>query len=244
MNKILNIIYEHLCEQEENRLIIVEKMETISIDSIEYEVVRKDIIERLKVKLKKGVCSDFLINQLAIHKVQLGEKYGDVIEFYNVSEILNLIEKIENDELMGLPYNKEPLKKYLHIHHNAYAGFGASLVRNIKEYWFSRNGIIHTHRIEDFEKILNQHSNGQLSTIAKIMHDKAVYNRNLRGEWLIYRIIDNKKYYLCLASHREGINRIESDKNIFSNKISKCLLEFPELNNVEFKNNIFSNKKK
>ena len=67
-----------------------------------------------------------------------------------------MIEKIENDELMGLPYNKEPLKKYLHIHHNAYAGFGASLVRNIKEYWFSRNGIIHTHRIEDFENLDNR----------------------------------------------------------------------------------------
>lgn len=61
------------------------------------------------------------------------------------------------------------------------------------------------------------------------MHKKAVYNRKLKGEWLIYKIVNNKKYYLCLASHREGVNRIESDKNIFKNKISKCLLEFPKL---------------
>jgi hypothetical protein len=231
MNQILEIIYDHFCEQENNRLINIEKTEPISISSIEYEVVRKDIIERLKVKLKKGVCSDFLINQLAIHKAQLGEKYGDVIEFYNVSEILNLIEKIENDELTGLPYNKEPLKGYLHIHHNACSGIGASLIRNVKEYWFTNKGVIHKCRVKEFEEILNQNRNGKLSTIAIIMHQKAIFNRNLRGEWLIYRIVDNKKYYLCLASHREGVDRVESDENIFLNKISKCLLEFQELNN-------------
>lgn len=175
------------------------------------------------------MCSEFLINQFTIHKANLGEKYGDKIEFYNVSEILNLIEKIENDKLVSLPYDKEPLKGYLHIHHNACSGFGASLVRNVKEYWFSRNGVIRPHRVEEFEEILNQHSNGKISTVAIMMHQKAVFNRDLRGEWLIYGIVDNKKHYLCLASHREGINRIESDENIFLNKISKCLLEFPEL---------------
>jgi hypothetical protein len=226
---MLEILYKGLCEQEENRLITVEKMETISIDSIEYEVFINDIIERLNVKLKTGVCSEFLINQLVLHKANKGEKYGDKIEFYNVSEILNLIEKIENNEIVGLPYNNEPLKGYLHIHHNAYAGYGSSLVRNVKEYWFSRNGVIHPKKIEEFGKIVKQHSNGKLSTVAIIMHQKAVYNRKLKGEWLIYKIANNKKYYLCLASHREGVNRIESDKNIFKNKISKCLLEFREL---------------
>lgn len=228
MNEILKIIYEHLCEQEINRLITVEKTETISIDSIEYEEFKNDIKERLKVKLKTGVYSEFLINQFAIHKANLGEKYGDKTEYYNVSEILNLIEKIEEDKLCGRPFDKEPLKGYLHIHHNACAGFGSSLVRNVKEYWF-KNGVIRPDRIEEFEEILNQHSNGKLSTVAIIMHQKAVFNRNLRGEWLIYRIVDEKKYYLCLASHREGIDRIESDKNIYSNKISKCFLEFPDL---------------
>lgn len=229
MNKILEIIYEHFCEQENSRSITIEKTGSMSIDSIEYEEFKNDIKERLKVKLKTGVCSEFLINQVAIHKANLGEKYGDKIEYYNVSEILNIIEKIEDNELVGLPYNKEPLKAYLHIHHNIYGGLGASLVRNVKEYWFSRKGVMHPHRVEEFEKILNQHSDGKLSTVAIIMHQKAVFNRNLRGEWLIYRIVDDKKYYLCLASHREGINRIESDKKIFKNKISKCLLEFPEL---------------
>ncbi|MDI6049005.1 hypothetical protein QLS31_04105 [Flavobacterium sp. XS2P24] len=228
MNQILEIIYSHLCNEENYRLITIEKTEPTSISSYEYEEFRKDVKERLKIKLKTGLCSEFLINQLAIHKANLGEKYSDKIEFYNVSEILNLIEKIENDKLVGLPYNKEPLKGYLHIHHNTYSGFGASLVRNVKEYWF-KNGVIRPHRVEEFEEILNQHSNGKLSTVAIMMHQKAVFNRNLRGEWLIYRIVDSKKYYLCLASHREGVDRVKSDENIFVNKISKCLLEFSEL---------------
>lgn len=73
-----------------NRLITIEKTERISINSVEFEEFKMDIKERLNVKLKTG---EFLINQFAIHKANLGEKYGDKTEYYNVSEILNLIEK-------------------------------------------------------------------------------------------------------------------------------------------------------
>jgi hypothetical protein len=229
MNQILEIIYEKLCNEENDRLITIEKTEPISKSSIEYEEFRKDIKERLKVKLKTGVCSEFLINQLTLHKANLGEKYGDKIEFYNVSEILNLIENIEDNKMAGKKFTGQFLMDYFHIHHNACEGFGSSLVRNVKEYWFKNNGKIHPYRIEEFEGILNNKSNDKLSIIARVMHDRAVFNRNLRGEWLIYRIIDNKKYYLCLALHREGINKIETDENIFFNKISKFILEFPEL---------------
>ncbi|MBC7523671.1 MAG: hypothetical protein H7239_04450 [Flavobacterium sp.] len=231
MNQILEIIYQHLCEQESKRMITIERTEPmiISLCDFDYEEFRKDVKERLKIKLKTGLCSEFLIDQFTIHKANQGEKYGDKTEYYNVSEILQLIEQIEDNKVVGTPFKKEPLSGYLHIHHNACTGFGSSLVRNIKEYWFKNNGKIHPHRIEEFEKILNQHINNQLSTIAIIMHDKAVFNRNLRGEWLMYKIVDNKKYYLCLAAHKEGIDRRESDKNIFFNKISKSLMEFPEL---------------
>ena len=130
MNEILEIIYEHLCKQESNRLIANENTEGISISSTEFEEIRNDVIERLKIKLKTGVCSELLIEQFARQKANLGERFGDKIEFYNVSEILNLIEKIEDDELVGNPFNKLPLKGCLHIHHNAYSAFGSSIVRN------------------------------------------------------------------------------------------------------------------
>jgi|JI6StandDraft_1071083.scaffolds.fasta_scaffold2042410_1 hypothetical protein len=55
MNEILEIIYKHLCNEENDRLITIEKTEPISISSIEYEEFRKDIKDRLKVKLKTGV---------------------------------------------------------------------------------------------------------------------------------------------------------------------------------------------
>ena len=37
------------------------------------------------------------------------------------------------------------------------------------------------------------------------------------------KVVNGINYYLCLASHREGINRTESDENIFNSKISKCI---------------------
>ena len=55
MYEILEIIYKHLCNEENDRLITIEKTEPISISSIEYEEFRKDIKDRLKVKLKTGV---------------------------------------------------------------------------------------------------------------------------------------------------------------------------------------------
>lgn len=84
-------------------------------------------------------------------------------------------------------------------------------------------------KIEEFEKILDKYKNENLSAIAIEMHQKAMGNKELKGEWLIYKIMNGKKYYLCLASHREGKDRKESDENIFKNKIAKCLVEFPEL---------------
>jgi hypothetical protein len=61
------------------------------------------------------------------------------------------------------------------------------------------------------------------------MHHKAISKNELNGEWLIYKFINGRNYYLCLASHREGINRIGSDRNIFTSKIAKCIEEFPEV---------------
>jgi hypothetical protein len=49
MNEILEIIYKHLCNEENDRLITIEKTEPISISSFEYEEFKEDIKERLKV---------------------------------------------------------------------------------------------------------------------------------------------------------------------------------------------------
>ena len=67
-----------------------------------------------------------------------------------------------------------------------------------------------------------------MPAILNAMHNKAISeraaNRELKGEWLIYKWVENKNYYLCLATHKER------DQNIFENKLKPCLMEFPELN--------------
>jgi len=228
MNEISKKIYSHLSNEEINRNISIEKTEPILIDPTKIKECRTDTEERLKIKLKTGHCSKLLIEQLSIHRANYGEKFGDKIEFYNTSEILDLIENIENDKLNGLPFTGEKLSGYLHIHHSTYASIGYSVVRNVKEYWFKK-GEIRKKRIIDFEKIVNKYGKDNISPIAITMHQKAISNKELKGEWLIYKKYNGKNYYLCLASHREGRNRIDSDANIFNNKISKCLTEFVEL---------------
>lgn len=228
MNKISEILYEHLCNEEINRNVSVEKTEPVLIDPIKIEKCRTDTKECLKIKLKTGFCSKLLIEQLTIHRANYGEKFGDKIEFYNTSEILDLIGNLENDKLTGSPFAGKKLNGYLHIHHSTYASLGYSVVRNVKEYWY-KNKKIRKEKIQDFENIVTEYGNNNISAVAITMHQKAISNRELKGEWLIYKKYDGKNYYLCLASHREGTNRIVSDTNIFDNKISKCLAEFPEL---------------
>lgn len=224
------IIFEHLCQNEFNLNITLEKAEPVPID---YEFLKyciNDTKERLKIKLSKGgICSELLIEQISLHRANYGERFGDKIEFFNASEILDVIEKIEHKKIIGTTFSNEPLKGYLHIHHNTYSSLGYSIVRNIKEFWYNRDGKIKNNRINDFEKIIKKYDTINSSVIAIEMHQKAMAKKELKGEWLIYKVINGTNYYLCLASHREGNNRTESDENIFNSKIAKCIIEFPEL---------------
>jgi hypothetical protein len=228
--KSSKIIFEHLCQNEFNLNITLEKTEPIPID---YEFLKyciNDTKERLKIKLSKGgIYSELLIEQISLHRANYGERFGDKIEYFNASEILDLIEKIEHKKIIGTAFSDKPLKGYLHIHHNTYSSLGYSIVRNIKEFWFNRHGEIKNDRIKDFEEIIKKYETQKFSEIAIEMHQKAMTKKELKGEWLIYKVIDGINYYLCLASHREGINRTESDENIFNSKIAKCIIEFPEL---------------
>ena len=228
--ELSKIIFEHLCQNEFNLNITLEKVELIPID---YEFLKScinDTKERLKIKLSKGgICSELLIEQISLHRANYGERFGDKIEYFNASEILDLIEKIENKKIIGTTFSNEPLKGYLHTHHNTYSSLGYSIIRNIKEFWFNRHGEIKSDRINDFEEILKKYDIKNLSAIAIEMHQKAMTKKELKGEWLIYKVVNGINYYLCLASHREGINRTESDENIFNSKIAKCIIEFPEL---------------
>jgi len=215
-------IYNHFVKEEIKRNISIEKTKEITVDSKELNKFKLDTIERFKIKLKTGKYSEFILEQLAIHRGGYGEKFGNKIEYYNASEILDLIELLENNQINGTSFKHPPLKGCLHIHHSPYASLGYSIERNIREYWFSNKKIKKVKR-EEFERIVTKYGKKNISPILNTMHQEVISKKELRGEWLIYKKYNGKNYYLCLASHNEG------DRNIFNNKISKCFSEFSEM---------------
>lgn len=228
--EIENLANETFCyleKQEQYRKIQVDQVISENIPEISLISAKKDIEERLRVKLKTGRVSNFLIQQLAIHGGGYGEKFGDKIEFYQSAEICNVIELIENDTLIG-----EPFTRVLHgnfkVHHGTYSSLGYSIIRNIKEYWFHKNKIRPERKIE-FSDLATQFGNVNRSALMNTLHSKAMMTKSktgtLKGEWIVYRIHNDVKYYLCLAAHMEG------DDFILKEKINVAIIDFPELLN-------------
>ena len=94
------------------------------------------------------------------------------------------------------------------------------MARNIKEYWFNSSG----NPKHDINTIIKKYPNN-ISAVLNEMHSIAMGKRDLKGEWIIYAIKENKKYYLCLATHNEAE---KNDLNIY-NRLIPCFKEFPEL---------------
>lgn len=188
-----------------------------------------DIKSRLKIKLKTGKCSNLLINQLAIHQKNIGEVFGKKKEFYDSSKILDLIGKIESNEVIGKTFSGSILSGYMHIHHNSVGTMGSSLVRNIREYWFTRTGQLKNDRKNEFEKLTDNYGENNVDILLNNLLISTINNKKLNGEWIIYKIQNDIKYYLCLATHTEGLNRKHTDEVIYNEKISKCFTEFPAL---------------
>lgn len=222
MEKVAEVIYNHLCQQETNRFVSEDKTEKFNVPSDEIAKLTSCVKERIKIKLKTGKCSSLLIEQLVLHIENYGEKFKDKIEYYNASEIFDLIENLENDKVSGTDFERNILNGFSHIHHNSYASMGYNIVRNVKEYWFKKKKI-RNEKIDDFKQIVEKFGTNNISAIAITMHNKAIFNKDLRGEWLIYKIMNGLKYYLCLSTHVEG------DEFIYNEKIKPCLIEFPEL---------------
>lgn len=228
-------IYKRFSVLEESKRITVDQTKTFEVESKTYQEAISDIEKRLEIKLRSGKCSRVLINQLARHQCNLGEvfveKTGDTlyekIEFYNSSELCDLIELVEQKKRNGDDFNGSVLKGFSKIHHGAYSSNGYSTVRNIKEFWFTKNGRIRLNLENRFQEILEEYEIYSIAEIMNQMHSIAMIDRSrnneLKGEWLVYSKVGARNYYLCLATHKEG------DDNIWKNRIKPCLLEFPEL---------------
>ena len=221
--EIHKVIYQHLIEQEDRRLIHSDKCEENEIERANLDEAILDTKNRLSVKLSQGKCSQLLLEQIARHRLNIGEKFNERIEFYNASEILDILELLESDNVNYTDFTGEILIGYSKTHHGTYSGNGYSIVRNIKEYWFKKGNIRNEHQNE-FQQIRSDYEHHGISAILNMMHSRAMGKKELKGEWIVFKKHDGRKYYLCLASH------YEDDKTIFEDKLMKCLTEFPELN--------------
>lgn len=152
----------------------------------------------------------------------------DRIEFYNASEIIDMIGLLEHDKISHDNFKRKELIGFSKIHHGSFAGIGSSIVRNVKEYWFQfKKSEIRKDRQNEFQEIRSEYEHYGIPAVLNMMHSRALSNRELKGEWIIFKKHEGKKYYLSLACHYEG------DKSIFENKIIKCLSEFPELKRID-----------
>lgn len=220
--EVAEIIYQNLNLLLKELEITLDKVEEYQIEPEVFHQAVEDVKQRLLVKLRSGVCSQLLIEQLARHKCNLGENFNGKIEFYHLSTLLEYIELIENNERIGKPFTRLPLKGFYHVHHSPIAGKGYPYIRNIIEYWY-HNGKIKPQKQAIFDSLVKKFGPKQTSTIFNSMKNQVLFGSKMNGEWMIYKELSGKKYYLCLATHYEG------DENIYDNKIVPCLKEFPEL---------------
>lgn len=191
-----------------------------------------DVKQRLKVKLKSGICSSVLIYQLARHQLNLGEKFGQEIHQYHLPSILDIIECQENGTTVNTrPFNRPPLNGLMHIHHNS-TSFRA---RNILNYWKKKSkgkdevkyqNELLTEIYSDLLKNYDSTIAAQkvLTVFLNRLHYECVF-RNINehtGEWIVFAQRDNINYYLCLATHNDG------DQVIYD-RLKPCFEELSQL---------------
>lgn len=175
--EIHKVIYQHLIDQEKRRLIHYDNCEDTEIERANLDIAILDTKNRLSVRLTQGKCSRLLLEQIARHRLNIGEKFNERIEFYNASEILDMLELLENDKVNHTDFTGEVLIGFSKTHHGTYSGNGYSIVRNIKEYWFKK-GNIRSERQNEFQQIRYDYGQHGISKILNMMHSRAMKKRS------------------------------------------------------------------
>jgi len=208
----------------------------------------EDLKQRLKIKLKTGLCSYILIEQLARHNLKKYEKFGSEIHQYHVPTILDTIECVENGAEMNIrPFKKSILHGLKHLHHNSCT----FIVKNLENYWkekciirFNKKKIKENDEIEFQNELLNEiykqllieHTKEKAQEKAHFillnnLQNECVFRKmkEQTGEWIIFAQKDRINYYLCLATHEESKN---NNDQVIIDRLKPCLTEFPELKNI------------
>lgn len=209
--------------------------EATAVEILESELKQAlaDVNARLDLKLKNGVCSEFLKRQLAVHQLQLGEKYGEQIHFYHYQTILDTIETNENANVVNLrPFTRNlALSGVCHIHHNSSTYIKENVINVWNKKKKGKDEIVFQNQLlnDIYLELLKTHEEeiarqSSLKVLLNKLHDESVFKefKDKTGEWIICVFKNDKWFYLCLAAHKEEDNAIVE-------KVKKASEEFPEL---------------
>lgn len=194
----------------------------IPVDDARFCAAVEDVRQRLKVKLSTGFCSSVLVNQITRHYCNIGERFVDTIEFYHGSTILDTIELLETGKLKGKEFTKSRLIAGLYKEHHSALSQIASISTNIS------HGMN-----EQVIESAKRRSGNSLSGLLNSVHSDTINERKhagkLTGEWIVFAKIGLVKYYLCLATHKEG----KGEAEIIYDKILPAFAEFTELSHLK-----------
>jgi hypothetical protein len=127
-------------------------------------------------------------------------------------------------------FKRHPLKGLWHKHY--YDGSISALANNVKN-------ALHEYKLPYFEKMIAEaNDSGEerfvaVEDVPHIVNDAISGNLQRRsddgkitGEWVVYACHEGINYYLCLARHNDG------DEKIRSKIESSCVFEFPFLGEI------------
>jgi hypothetical protein len=172
--------------------------------------------EWLEIKLASGRSSELLRRQLAVHAAR---------RCYDVHSILDEIARLEGLQSRAAPtkpatpYTKNPLLKGLWHKHHFQPRF---LLYNLK-LETKRKSLPFPESVEEF----NQNPNWERLVYKLVFGalESRTRREGLTGEWIVYAPLNGINYYLTLANHRTGDERVYA-------RAESCLSEFPELQPV------------
>jgi hypothetical protein len=233
---LLTPVSEIILQSPFNGTFSEEQFEQIDIDKKEYHAAMGDIRERLNVKLKTGRYSEVLIAQLARHRMNIYEKFGNEIHAYHFQTILDIIENVDSGRSANIRGFKNPLlSSFQHIHHNS----NTFIPQNMLNHWRNKYGQndeiqyqnmllkdIYFDLLKDHEDDIAQNK-ALTALLTKIQYESKFRPiASHTGEWIIFSEKKGIKYFLCLATHKEAK---DSSDQVILDRLAPCLLEFPEI---------------
>jgi hypothetical protein len=213
-----------------------DQFETFEVSPTKIGEAIDDIKKRLNVKLKSGKVSAVLLEQIARHKLNIYEKFGNEIHLYHFQTILDTIESVENDLKVNVrPFNRNFLAGLKHVHHNS----STFIAQNLCNHWKSKVGDKNEMEFQNelLGKIFTQldpelsseaASKRALTVLLTQLLTESKFRKPQKqtGEWIVYGQKDGINYYLCLATHNEAEDF--TDKIIYD-RLTPCFIEFPEV---------------